>query len=88
MLCDDPIYSFTLKMPTVYKTHKLVFSYKKLILSAAVFYLVAGLSLYACIDVYHHPQNVLLSVMSLVSNSIFFSISLMSRPFLIFMAGR
>ena len=60
-------------MPTVFKTQKLVFSYKKLILSAAVFYLVAGLSIYTCIDVFRYPHNALLSVMSLVSNSIYFS---------------
>jgi signal transduction histidine kinase/CheY-like chemotaxis protein len=73
MLCDDTNHSVTQNLPTVYKTPKLVFSFKKLILSAAVFYLVAGLSIYAGIDVYRHPDNALLSILSLVSNSVFFS---------------
>jgi signal transduction histidine kinase/ActR/RegA family two-component response regulator len=73
MLSDDTNYSFTLKKPTVYKTEKLVFSYKKLILSISVFYLFIGFSIFASIDVYRHPSNTILSVMSLVSNSISFS---------------
>ena len=86
----------------MFKTQKLLFSYKKLILSATVFYLVAGLFIFACIDVYCHPHNILLSVMSLVSNSVFYSnhlyligawilvlsISIMLIPFIPFFLAR
>jgi len=61
------------KLLTVYNTPKLVFSFKKLILGAAGFYVAAGLSIYIAIDVINHPEEALLSMMGLISNSIFFS---------------